>query len=341
LGCAFDKDRFSTEDFGRFEEQLAGGLRALRSVLDRPGFGDGPPSLGAELEGSIVGRDGRPRFLNDEVLAGLDDPRTQAELVRFNLEYNLTPHPAAGPSFSRLEAKLVDAIQVLDGGCRRQGARFLPVGIVPTLREEDLRDDWLTPRPRYRALLEGLKALRGGPVELDIHGEAEALQTRTEAYVVEGSNTSYQLHLRIPPAEFADTYDAAQLVTPLALALQANSPIFFGKVLWDETRVPLFKQSFHARARAPVEWRRVARVPFGHGWVREGIWELFAESVALFPVVCPVSDEEDPEDIVASGGVPTLFPRRLHQGTIWQWNRAVYDPAGGGHVRVEMRALRS
>jgi hypothetical protein len=29
----------------------------------------------------------------------------------------------------------------------------------------------------------------------------------------------------------------------------------------------------------------------------------------------------------------------MHLGSIWTWNRAVYDPTRGGHLRVELRAL--
>ena len=36
---------------------------------------------------------------------------------------------------------------------------------------------------------------------------------------------------------------------------------------------------------------------------------------------------------------PTLAELRLHQGTVWLWNRPVYDNLGGGHLRIEMRAL--
>jgi hypothetical protein len=37
--------------------------------------------------------------------------------------------------------------------------------------------------------------------------------------------------------------------------------------------------------------------------------------------------------------VPSLDELRLHQGTVWRWNRAIYDPTAGGHLRIEMRAL--
>jgi gamma-glutamyl:cysteine ligase YbdK (ATP-grasp superfamily) len=42
---------------------------------------------------------------------------------------------------------------------------------------------------------------------------------------------------------------------------------------------------------------------------------------------------------VRDGGTPELSELRLHQGTIWNWNRPVYDSADGGHLRIELRAL--
>jgi hypothetical protein len=42
---------------------------------------------------------------------------------------------------------------------------------------------------------------------------------------------------------------------------------------------------------------------------------------------------------VTAGQAPALDELRLHQGTVWPWNRAIYDPVAGGHLRVEMRAL--
>jgi citrate lyase beta subunit len=75
--------------------------------------------------------------------------------------------------------------------------------------------------------------------------------------------------------------------------------------------------------------------------VRRGAAELFAESAALFPPLFPLVGVEDALDVVASGGIPRLDELRLHQGTVWRWNRAIYDPEDGGHLRVEMRALPS
>jgi hypothetical protein len=341
MGRFVEQDRFSEQECDAFQRRLHENLRALRELLARPGFGVGPESIGAELEASIVDPTGCAFPVNQAVFARCLDPRVQLELAGFNIEYNLEPVPAAGRPFTALERDLDAAISLLDHACTAEGGRVVPIGIVPTLRPEDLRADVLTDVPRFRALVNGMARVQPFPVQLDIHGADECIQVESDSLAVEGSNTSYQVHLRVDPDRFADTYNAAQLATPIALALGANSPIFLGHSLWDETRVPLFKQSFVGRPPPATEWRPAVRVPFGHGWVRRGIHELLAEAVALFPPVIAVSEDEDSVQVVRNGGIPQLAELRLHQGTIWQWNRAVYDPGAGGHVRVEFRALPS
>ncbi|NNL83997.1 MAG: glutamate--cysteine ligase, partial [Myxococcales bacterium] len=149
------------------------------------------------------------------------------------------------------------------------------------------------------------------------------------------------VHFLVPPDAFARVYNAVQLTTPLALAASTNSPTFLGHRLWDETRVALFKQSVDSRPVEAQRWRAPARVSFGHGWVRSGAFELFQEAVSLFPPLLPVLSDEDPAEVQAGGGIPNLGELRLHQGTVWRWNRAIFDPASGGHLRIEMRALPS
>ena len=137
-------------------------------------------------------------------------------------------------------------------------------------------------------------------------------------------------------------YNAVQLATAPALAVSVNSPTFLGHRLWEETRVALFKQSVDDRA-APTDGPRrgVPRVCFGLGWVKRGALELFEESVELHEPLLPVMSDEDPVAVTRAGGIPLLAELRLHQGTVWRWNRAIYDPSEGGHLRIEMRALPS
>src|SRR5690606_17021947 len=111
--------------------------------------------------------------------------------------------------------------------------------------------------------------------------------------------------------------------------------------LWEETRIALFKQAVDERADMAEVWRPPARVSFGSGWVRASAAEPFAESVALHEPLLPACGDEDALAVVRAGGVPRLDELRLHHGTVWRWNRAIYDPADGGHLRVELRALPS
>ena len=340
MGLFIDQEQFEEADYVRFEQRLQESLVALEQLLQRPGFGEGPVTLWAELELTIIDSAGRALPLNRTLLAQSLDPRLQLELDRFNLEYNLSPVPARGAPFAALEAEMQQAIGELDAYAGGHGGSVVSIGILPTLSADDLQADAMTDLPRYRALSAGLRRLHSGPYEVRIDGE-EPLSVTCDDVTLEGANTALQLHIRVDPALFAAAYNAIQIATAPALALAANSPVFLGHRLWDETRVALFKQAVDVRAPQESGWRLPARVSFGHGWVREGAYELFAEAVALYPCLLPVTGDEDPLEPVRSGELPRLDELRLHQGTVWRWNRAIYDPSAGGHVRIEMRALPS
>ena len=340
MGLTIDRSEFTDEEYAAAAVKLSDNLRALRRLLDRPGFGRGSPSLGAELEMSIVDADAQALPLNRQVLAESLDPHLQLELDRFNLEYNLSPVPAAGAPFSAMQAELENALDGLSSVAARHGGRIVPIGILPTLRLEQLQSDAMTDLPRYRALAAGIKRIRREDFHIRIDGD-EPLDTDCDSVTIEGANTSFQIHLRINPEDFATHYNAAQLATPLALAVGANSPFLLEHSLWDETRIALFKQAVDTRGATSHEWRRAARVPFGHGWVRKGAFELFAEACHLYPVIIPLIGDEDVIGVVEDGGIPELLELRMQQSTIWTWNRPVYDAAAGGHLRIELRALPS
>jgi Glutamate-cysteine ligase family 2(GCS2) len=265
-------------------------------------------TVGAELELCLVDSHGRALPRNQEVRAETADSRVVLEIDRFNLELNLTPAPLAGRPFAAMASELDQALGIVRRAAAWHGGRVVMVGILPTLRPEDLQLAALSDAPRYRALNNGLMRLRQEPFRVRIHG-ADPLGLNADDVGLEGANTSFQVHLRVDPAHFADHFNAAQLATGPVLAVAGNSPTFLGHRLWQETQVALFKQAVDDRGAAGRSSRRVSRVAFGTGWVQGGPLELLEESV------------------------------RLHQSTVWRWNRAIYDPAGGGHLRIEMRAL--
>jgi gamma-glutamyl:cysteine ligase YbdK (ATP-grasp superfamily) len=339
MGIEIDKSSFSDEDQQRFSHRLEENLAALQRLLEQPDFGRGPGSLGAELEMYIVDARGNPRHVNQEILAAAADPQLTLELNRYNLEYNLSPFAMNAEPFLSTEQEILRKLEFLGEVAAGHGGRIVPIGILPTLRTRDFGHDCITQRQRYYALVSQLIKRRGSKFRIEIDGK-DPLQLEMEDITLEGANTSFQVHYRVQPQDYADTYNAIQLVSPLALAVAANSPTLFGHSLWHETRIPLFKQSIDTRIRDRYHWNEPARVNYGQGWVRRGAAELFTEVVRIYPPLLPLCSDASPAEELAGGrAVPSLAELRLHQSTVWLWNRPIFDDLDGGHLRVEMRAL--
>ncbi|MGH1348371.1 MAG: glutamate-cysteine ligase family protein [Nannocystales bacterium] len=333
MGEEIYKSEFTDSDYEAFGARLEEQLEVLRDTLRTPAFNRDKPSIGAELEVYLVDGAGDPAPVNEALLELSGHPQLTPELNRYNLEFNLSPVDAKGTPFGKMDAELRGFLDELAAQARGLDIRVVPVGILPTLREEHLSLAYMTDRPRYHVLNRAIVRERGEGVPIRINGK-DPLSMRGEGVTVEGANTSFQLHLRLAADDFARSFNAAQLTTPLVLALSANSPMVAGHRLWQESRIALFKQSTDIRLKAHPDWRQPARVSFGHGWVREGAWELFAENVALHAPLVPVLYDRDDSTVP-----PSLRELRLHHGTIWPWNRAVYDTADDGHLRIEFRAL--
>jgi hypothetical protein len=336
MGKDVVKATFEESEYRLFRERLEASLAVLGELIGRPGFGVGPATIGAELELALVDGDGRPLPRNEAICADTGDPRVTVELNRFNLELNASPVPLAGRPFEALGGELEALLGRVTEAAAAYGGRPAVIGILPTLRSADLGQAMITDMARYHALGNGLRRLRAGPFRIQISG-ADRLDLVSDDVTVEGANTSFQVHLRVEPGRYARVYNATQLVTAPVLAVAGNSPTFLGRRLWEETRVALFKQSVEDRQPGPR--RRHARTSLGTGWLRGGADKLFADSVRLHEALLPVLSDLDPGAAASAGQAPPLDELRLHQGTVWPWNRAIYDPVAGGHLRIEMRAL--
>jgi hypothetical protein len=225
-------------------------------------------------------------------------------------------------------------LQLVRSAAADCGARVLLAGTLPSLTSEHLRQPVLSNSSRYRAMSKALRDERRGPFGVHIEGR-ELLCTACDDLTLEGANASLQVHLRVAPGDFANAYNAAQLAAAPLLAVTGNSPYFDGHCLWDETRIALFKQATDTRRNEHERRQQPARVSFGAGFVHDAI-ALFEQNVAAHSVLLPVVSKRDLVD-----GVPALDELRLHQGTVWNWNRAVYDPGHGGHLRIEHRVVAS
>ena len=313
-------------------------LDVFERMLVEHSFDFGKPMTGLEIELNLVDDKWLPAMANAEVLDVIADPDFQTELGRYNIEFNVKPRSLSGELMLDLEETLRASLDHAEERANGIGSEIIMVGILPTLQKEHLDGEWMSANPRYQALDEAVFAARREDLELDITGD-EHLQMFADTIAPESACTSVQLHLQVSPADFAACWNAAQALAGPQLALGANSPFLFGKRLWAETRTELFLQA--TDTRSPELRNQGVRPPvfFGERWITS-IFDLFEENVRYFPALLPETTDENPEEVLASGKAPRLQELRLHNGTVYRWNRPVYDVVDGRpHLRVENRVL--
>ncbi len=331
MGQEIERSRFSREDFAEFHRRLKCETELLGEWMRTGTLADEHPRMGLELEAWLVDGAGMPAPLNAEVLSRVSDPRVENELALYNLELNTAAHLLSGRPFAALEAELELRLHRADAAAREVGARIGLVGILPSLREADLTVASMTPSPRYMALNEQVLELRNRqPLLLEIEG-AERLTTERSDVMLEAATTSLQLHMQVPPARAADYFNAAVAVSAATVGVAANAPFLFGQRLWEETRIPLFEQAVAVTPLEPDRAGPLARVGFGSGYGRDTLYHFFVENRQHHPLLLPMLFDAPPEK---------LAHLRLHNGTIWRWNRPLVEVVDGRcHLRMEHRVM--
>ena len=322
-----------------FMKALLEDLRALAFMLEDGRIESGVQRIGAEQEMFLIDHYLLPAPVSLEVLKHTNDPRLTTEIARFNLEANLTPLELSDNCFSRIEQELAELIELARKGAATQGADVLLSGILPTLQKSDLTLENLTPIPRYHELDRGVIRMRGGPLSIHIKGLDE-LHLTHDNIMMESCNTSFQVHFQSNAKEFSNHYNIAQAITAPVLAVAVNSPLLFGQRLWQETRVALFQHSTDERSRPQLARHQPTRVSFGDAWLQHSVVELFHDQIMRFRPIMITQPDENPFAVLARGETPLLSALRMHNGTVWRWNRACYGVADGvPHLRIENRAL--
>jgi len=323
-----------TRDFHRFRARLARET-SLFTELERAGaLSEAGFVAGFEVEAWLVDPSCHPAPVNEALLEELQDPLVVPELSRFNVELNGTPQPLGPGALRRLELELDATWRRCLAAAQELRTSLVMIGILPTVMESELTLGNMSPRNRYHALNQQILRLRHGrPLRIHIE-DAEVLDTAHPDVMLEAATTSMQIHLQVPASRAARFYNASVAASAPMVAAGANSPLLFGKLLWDETRIPLFEQSVEPVVATGEEGPADHRVSLGSGYVQSSLAELFRENLERHPVLLPIAFN-DPEESFAH--------MRLHNGTIWRWNRPIvgFDPDGLPHLRIEHRILPS
>jgi len=333
MGQEISRSTFTRQDFRRFRARLRQETATLGAWFRTGRFAPRGGVAGFEIEAWLVDRQGQPAPLNRVFLERLADPLVVPELSVFNIELNTPPLPLRDDVLRRMHANLENLWRRCQGVAAELDAVVVLIGILPTLRIQDLSPDHMSDQQRYRAINDQILARRRGqPMTLAIHGVETLCLTHPDV-MLEAATTSFQTHLQVTPHDAAAFFNAALALSAPMVAVAANSPLLFGKALWQETRIPLFEQGVALAGGARANDPSHRRVTFGGGYVQDSLLELFAENQAHYPSLLPVDLSAEPE-----GRLPHL---RLHNGTIWRWNRPLlgFETDGTPHLRIEHRVM--
>ncbi len=331
----------SQKQLHTFIKYLLKDVKALERMLDDGLFEIDKIRIGAEQELCVVDEQWKPSSRGLDLLDDLDPAFYTTELARFNIEANLTPFEFKGDCLEVMEKHLEDLVDRASDAAKKIGANVALTGILPTIRRHDLDMENLTPKERYFALCKAINKLRGGDYELRIRGIDELIM-RHDSPLLEACNTGFQVHLQVTPDTFVDMYNIAQAITGPVLASAVNSPLLFGKRLWKESRVALFQQSVDTRKSGSHLRESSARVTFGNDWLKKSILEIYKEDIMRYRVLLSSDITEDVFEKLDSGTAPELMALKVHNSTVYRWNRPCYGISDGKpHLRIENRILPS
>ena len=332
---------YGNEQMRTFTLGVLNDLQALEQMLDSNMFEETARRIGAEQEMFLVDSAMHPAGLAVEVIEDARDGRLTTEIGRFNLEANLTPRDFSGNCLRLMEDEINETLDVVRTSAAKFDAGVVLAGILPTIQLSDLTSKNLTPKPRYAEIDRVVTKLHGDDRFIQIKGLDE-LQLTVQNTYLEFCNTSFQIHLQVGISNFVNYYNWAQAIAAPVLASAVNSPILLGHRLWHETRLALFQHATDTRSLTHRERNQTPRVNFGDRWVDNSIIEVLREDAIRFRILLTQAVEENSLEVLSRGGIPQLAAWRLHNGTIWRWNRPCYGIVDGKPgLRIEARFLPS
>ena len=334
MGEEITYSRFLKTDYQQYEKRLQQETDLLAEWFSSGSLSNRELVAGYELEAWLIDEHSSPCPRNEAFLKQSDSSYVFPELAKFNIELNVEPQQFSNNLLSNFEKQLQQLWQQCQQTSNNIGCNMLGIGILPTLTNSDLSLENISSLDRYRALNEQvLRQRKGKTIHLRINGN-EHLEVEHKDVMLEAASTSLQIHLQMPQDLAVRYYNASMILSAPLVAVGANAPFLFNKDLWYETRIPVFEQSVDIGGIGGASSGPVHRVSFGSQYARESLFECFSENLEHFPVLLPVTYDTEPEK---------LNYLRLHNGTIWRWNRPLigFDADGTPHLRVEQRVISS
>ncbi|BDW92800.1 hypothetical protein MACH07_16320 [Flagellimonas marinaquae] len=339
MGEHIRKSSFSEDERKVFVQHLINDIQALENMIADGLIEDDIVRIGAEQEMCIIKDDYRPSPNSLEILKEVDDPHFTTEFATYNIEANLDPYKLEKDCFATMEHQVRVLLHKVKESAAKHNTKVILTGILPTISKDELGMDFMTPIPRYYRINEVLTAWRGDDFTVRIHG-ADELSLHHDSVLFEACNTSFQLHLQIPPEDFVKSYNWAQAISGPVLGVCCNSPLLLGKELWRETRIALFQQSLDTRVWTKALREEVARVGFGERWQKKSVAETFKQDISTHRILLTKPIKENSLQLLKEGKIPKLEALSLFNSTVYRWNRPCYGVGNGKpHLRIENRYI--
>ncbi|MGB5420319.1 CBS domain-containing protein, partial [Algibacter sp.] len=329
----------SKKDRANYVHHLLNDIEALDLMIEKNMIEEKPLRIGAEQEFCMVNNEFLPESKSLELLEDINDEHFTTEIGNYNLELNLDTFELGGDCFSKLHEQLESYLNKAKKIAAKKDIKIVLTGILPSLSVNNVGEDNMTDVERYSFLNDAIKQTRRKSFDIHIKGVDE-LNLLHDSVMLEGCNTSFQMHLQLPQKDFVDNYNWAQAIAGPILSTCTNSPILFGKELWSETRIALFTQSIDTRVNSYLLNEIQSRVSFGNDWERGTITDIFKNNISRFRSFLTTDFTRNSVDMVKNNEIPKLRALQLHNGTVYPWNRVCYGVMKGKpNLRIENRYI--
>ena len=334
MGETSQRRGYTREERQRYREKVRQNLDVFEQMLAAVAASTFErPMTGLEIELNLVDADLPAAHVQRRGAATHRRPGLP-DRARRSTTSSSTSRRVRSPGDSALELE-VDAARAAstaaEAPANEVGAHIVAIGILPTVMPEHFSAEWMSANTRYAALNEAVFAARGEDIYIDIEGPTgERLATYADSIAPESACTSVQLHLQVSPAGLRRrTGTPRRPSSAPQLALGANSPYFFGKrLLGRDPHRAVHPGHRHPLGRAEEPGRAAP------GLLRRALDHLDLRPVRgerpLLPGAAAGDHRRGPGGGARGAATrPRLHELRLHNGTVYRWNRPIYDIVDG------------
>ena len=326
------------QESSKFINQLTQDINLLERLISENILED-YDRIGAEQEFCLIDENFRANPINEKIVKKLKTNGFVTEIAKFNMELNIEPIDLKRNALRTMENVLLDKMQLAQKIAQKNNSDIILTGILPTVRKHDLRFENITNKQRYFDLCNAISASRGEKYKIRISGIDELI-FQHDSPLIEGCNTGFQFHLQIKPEIFHHIYNIAQLIAAPVLATSVNSPMLFGKRLWNETRIAVFQQATDTRIIGNYHLESLPRVTFGNQWLKKSLIEIFKEDITRYKILLKSLTQKNYRN--QNPNTPKLNALTLHNSTVYRWNRPCYGIYNNKpSIRIENRMLPS